>query len=135
MRVPSAWSHPEFRKVWSAFTISRVGSEITVLALPLTAVLLLGAGATETGLLVAARTAPVILPGPFVGVWVDRRTRRPIMVAANIGSAIAIGSIPVAAALGALTMAQLYIVSFLAGHLQHGHRHGAHGAHASARGA
>lgn len=115
MRVPSVWSHTEFRKVWTAYTISRLGSEITVLALPLTAVLLLGAGATETGLLVAARTAPVILPGPFVGVWVDRRTRRPIMIAANIGSAIAIGSIPVAAAFGALTLAQLYVVSFVAG--------------------
>ncbi len=115
MRVPSLWSHPEFLKLWSAYSVSRLGSEITVLALPLTAVLLLGAGAAETGLLVAARTAPVIFPGPLVGAWIDRRTRRPIMVAASIGNAIAIGSIPIVAAFGSLTMVQLYVVSFLAG--------------------
>ncbi len=115
MRLPSLWRHREFVKLWSAYTISRLGSEVTLIALPLTAVLVLGAGATETGLLVAIRTAPAIFPGPFIGAWVDRRTRRPIMVVANIGSAIAIGSIPVAAALGGLSMPQLYLASFATG--------------------
>src|SRR5207253_2202587 len=54
-------------KLWTGFTIARVGSQITVLALPLTAVLLLGAGATETGLLVAAQMAPSIVAGPSLG--------------------------------------------------------------------
>ena len=111
----SLWSHPEFVKLWSAYTVSRLGSQITLLALPLTAVLLLGAGATETGLLIAARSAPSILPGPFLGAWIDRRARKPIMVAANIASALVIGSIPIAAMVGTLTMWQLYLVSFLAG--------------------
>lgn len=115
MRASSLWSHPEFLKLWSAYTVSRLGSQITLLALPLTAVLLLGAGPAETGLLVAARMAPSILPGPFLGAWIDRRARKPIMVASNIGSALAIGSIPVAAGLGSLTMSQLYVVSFLSG--------------------
>src|SRR5947199_5474751 len=102
-------------KLWTGFTIARVGSQITVLALPLTAVLLLGAGATETGLLVAAQMLPSIVAGLFIGVWVDRLPRRPIMIWSDIGSAIVIASVPLAAALGALTLAQLYLVSFLGG--------------------
>lgn len=115
MRGGSLWAHPEFLKLWSAYTVSRLGSQITLLALPLTAVLLLGAGATETGLLVAARTASSVVPGPFLGAWVDRRTRKPILVGTNVASAIVIGSIPVAAMLGVLTMPQLYAVAYVAG--------------------
>jgi MFS family permease len=78
-------------------------------------VLLLGAGATETGLLVAAQMAPAIVAGLFIGVWVDRLPRRPILVWSNIGSAIVIGTVPLAAAPGALSLAQLYVVSLLGG--------------------
>ncbi|TMD54461.1 MAG: MFS transporter [Chloroflexi bacterium] len=102
-------------KLWTGFTIARVGSQITVLALPLTAVLLLGAGATETGLLVAAQMAPSIVAGLFIGVWVDRLPRRPIMIVSDVGSAIVIATVPLAAALGTLSLAQLYVVSFLGG--------------------
>lgn len=112
---PSLWRHPEFLKLWSAFSVSRLGSQITILALPLTAVLLLGAGATETGFLVAARTLGFAVPGPLLGVWVDRHRRFPMLIAANVASALLIGSVPVASALGVLTMAQLYVVSYLAG--------------------
>lgn len=86
-----------------------------MLALPLTAILLLGASATETGLLVAARMAPSALAGPFIGVWVDRVRKLPILIGADLGSAIVIGSVPVAAALGVLNIAQLYVVAILAG--------------------
>jgi predicted MFS family arabinose efflux permease len=105
----------DFAKLWAGFTIAVVGSQITVLALPLTAVLVLGAGATETGLLVAFRMAPSLVVGLFVGAWVDRLPRRPILVLSDLGSAIVIGSIPLAAAFGRLTLAQLYAVGFLAG--------------------
>src|SRR3989454_5416870 len=105
----------DFIKLWTGFTIARVGSQITVLALPLTAVLLLGAGATETGLLVAAQMLPSIVAGLFIGVWVDRLPRRPIMIWSDIGSAVVIASVPLAAALDALSLAQLYVVSFLGG--------------------
>lgn len=111
----SLWRNPDFAKLWTGFTIAVVGSQITVLALPLTAVLVLGARATETGLLVAAGMAPSLVLGLFVGAWVDRLPRRPIMIASDIGSAFAIGSVPVAATLGVLTLAQLYVVAFLAG--------------------
>ncbi|HYU82993.1 MAG TPA: MFS transporter [Candidatus Polarisedimenticolia bacterium] len=105
----------DFLKLWTGFTIARIGSQITVLALPLTAVLLLGAGATETGLLVAAQMLPSIVAGLFIGVWVDRLPRRPILIWSDIASAIVIASVPLAAALGALTLAQLYVVSFMGG--------------------
>jgi len=114
MSSPSLWANAEFTKMWIGYSISRVGSEITVLALPLTAVLLLGAGATETGLLVAARQAPVIF-GLFVGVWVDRHRRKPLLVGAPLVSAVAIGSVPLAASFGALTLWQLYAVSLVVG--------------------
>ncbi|MEA2661788.1 MAG: hypothetical protein QOH08_1360 [Chloroflexota bacterium] len=105
----------DFVKLWSGFTIAVIGSQVTVLALPLTAVLVLGAGATETGLLVAFRMAPSLVVGLFIGAWVDRLPRRPILVLSDVGSALVIGSIPLAAALGALSLAQLYVVGFLAG--------------------
>jgi len=112
---PSLSRNGDFVKLWTGFTIARVGSQITVLALPLTAVLLLGAGATETGLLVAAQMLPSIVAGLFIGVWVDRLPRRPIMIWSDIASAVVIASVPLAAALGALSLAQLYVVSFLGG--------------------
>ncbi|HYV22413.1 MAG TPA: MFS transporter [Candidatus Bathyarchaeia archaeon] len=115
MNTSSLSGNPDFIKLWTGFTIARVGSQITVLALPLTAVLLLGAGATETGLLVAAQMAPSIVAGLFIGVWVDRLPRRPIMVVSDLGSAIVIGTVPLAAALGTLSLTQLYIVSFVGG--------------------
>lgn len=86
-----------------------------MLALPLTAILLLGASATETGLLVAVRMAPSALAGPLIGVWVDRVRKLPILIGADIGSAIVVGSIPIAAALGMLSLAQLYVVAFVGG--------------------
>src|SRR6266436_31662 len=115
MIAPPLSGNGDFIKLWTGFTIARVGSQITVLALPLTAVLLLGAGATETGLLVAAQMLPSIVAGLFIGVWVDRLPRRAIMIWSDIGSAIVIASVPLAAALSALSLTQLYVVSFLGG--------------------
>lgn len=113
--MASVWRNIEFQKLWSAYTISVFGSNITTLALPLTAVLVLGSGATETGLLVAARMSATIVPGPFLGAWVDRRARRPVMLAANVASAVLVASVPFAAIFGTLTMAHLYAVAYLGG--------------------
>ncbi len=115
MSQPGLGRNADFQKLWSGFTVAVVGSQITVLALPLTAVFVLGAGATETGLLVAFRMAPSLVVGLFIGAWVDRLPRRPILVGSDVGSAIVIGSIPLAAAMGTLSLAQLYVVAFLAG--------------------
>src|SRR5207253_592800 len=109
------WRNAEFRKLWAGYTVSTFGNQVTFLALPLAAVLTLGAGATETGLLVAARMAPSVIASLVVGVWVDRLPRRPVLVAADIGSALAVASVPIAALLGVLRIEQLYVVALLGG--------------------
>jgi MFS family permease len=109
------WRHPDFLKLWFGESISLVGSQVTLLALPLTAVLVLGAGPLQMGVLGAVQYAPFLLFGLIAGVWVDRVRRRPILVWANLGRAALLGSIPVSAALGLLRIEQLYVVAFASG--------------------
>lgn len=116
-RPAGLWHQPDFMKLWIGQAISAFGSHITWQALPLTAMLILAASPTELGLVVAAGTAPVILFGLVAGVWVDRLRRRPLMIAADLGRALLLGSIPLAAIFGRLSMAQLFIVAGLTGTL------------------
>ncbi|MBV9596560.1 MAG: MFS transporter [Chloroflexi bacterium] len=109
------WRQPEFLKLWAGTSISTLGSQITVLALPLTAVLLFQAGPAETGVLTAAGVAPMLLFGLPAGAWLDRLPRRPIRIAADLASALVIASVPLAAMLGVLQLGQLYVAAFLAG--------------------
>src|SRR6185437_9996842 len=109
------WRHPEFVKLWAGQTISRFGSEISQLAIPLTAALVLNASPTQMGLLGAFEFAPFLVLSLFAGVWVDRLLRRPILIAADIGRALLLGSIPVAATYGMLRIEQLYVVGVLTG--------------------
>lgn len=114
-RITGLWRHPDFMKLWVGQAISAFGSHITWQALPLTAMLILAASPTELGLLAAAGTAPVLFFGLVAGVWVDRLPRRPIMIAADLGRAVLLGSIPLTAIFGLLTMPQLFIVAGLTG--------------------
>ncbi len=111
------WRHGNFRKLWAGQTVSAFGSAIGGLALPLTAVAVLDATPLQMGVLGALATAPVLLFGLAAGVWVDRVRRRPLLIAVELGRALLLASIPIAAALGVLRMEQLYVVSFLAGSL------------------
>lgn len=107
-----------FRDFWTGQTISLFGDEITLLALPLLAILELDAGPAQVGLLSAAALAPNLLFSIHLGAWADRRDRRrSLMVAADLGRAALLLTIPVAALLGVLTFAQLYVVAFAAGSL------------------
>ena len=112
-QTDSLWRHPDFLKLWGGQTVSLFGSLLTQFALPLLAALLLRAGAAEMALLAAAEVVPGLLLGFFAGVWVDRLRRRPLLIAADLGRALALASIPVAAAMGALHIGQLYIVALL----------------------
>lgn len=116
-RLTGLWRHPDFVRLWAAQTVSLFGSAVTAIALPLTAIVLLGASAAEMGILRAVEYLPFLLVGPFVGVWVDRRRRRPLLVAADLGRAALLASVPVAWWLGRLTVEQLYVVAFLVGGL------------------
>src|SRR5215210_3761779 len=109
------WRHADFRRLWAAQTASLFGSEITALALPLMAVLVLGASPLQMGLLAAAGTAPFLLCSLLAGVWVDRRRRRPVLIAADIARAGLLLLIPVTVWLGVLRIEQLYVVTFIAG--------------------
>jgi len=105
----------DFVKLWTGETISLVGTQVTQLALPLVAILTLHATVLEVGFLNATRYAPVIVVSLIAGVWLDRRRRRPVLVAADAACAIFIGLIPVASVLGVLSIWLLYALALLAG--------------------
>lgn len=111
----SLWRHPDFIKLWSGQSVSELGSQISVLALPLTAVLILHASAFEVGALNAVLMAPFLLFGLPAGAIVDRLPMRMVMIVADAGRLAILGSIPLAAFLHGLTLAQLYAAAFLSG--------------------
>jgi len=111
----SLLQHPDFLKLWTAETISVFGTSITQLALPLIAATTLEVSPFEFGLLTTIEFLPFILFSLPAGVWVDRLRRRPILIAGDIGRAIAIVSIPLAFYLDALTIWQLYVAGFATG--------------------
>jgi MFS family permease len=102
-------------RLWTGQTISLIGSQVTLLALPLTAILVFKASAFQVGALTTMEFLPFVLFGLPVGVWVDRLRRKPILVLADVGRLVVLGSIPLAHALGVLHFAQLYAVGFLTG--------------------
>jgi MFS family permease len=107
---------PDFRRFWFGQTISLFGDQISLIALPLAAVLVLDAGAAEMGYLTAAGLAPHLLLSLPAGVWLDRVARRlRVMIAADVLRALLLGTVPVAYALDALTLGHLYGVAFLTG--------------------
>ena len=114
--VPALLRGRVFRRYWSASTISMFGDQVSGVALPLAAVLALHAGAAQMGYLTALEWLPSLLFGLHAGAWVDRRGhRRRTMIAADAGRAALFASIPVCYALHALTLAQMFAVTFGAG--------------------
>ena len=106
---------PGFRRLWFGQTVSAFGSQVTTLALPLTAVLVLHASTFQVGLLTTTGFAAFLLIGLPAGVWVDRVRRKPVMIAADVTRTLVLATIPVAYGLGVLTLAQLYLVTFIHG--------------------
>jgi MFS family permease len=109
------WRHPDFLKLWSAETISQLGTQISLLALPLVAIIVLESSPFEVALLGTIEFLPFILISLPAGVWVDRLPRRPILILGDVGRAIALASIPAAYLLGVLSIYQLYVVGFIVG--------------------
>jgi MFS family permease len=116
--VPSLLRQRVFRRYWSAQSISMLGDQISGIALPLAGVITLHASPAQMGVLTAFVWAPNLVLAIHAGALADRwGRRRRVMIAADIGRAVLLGSVPAAAAFGALSMAQLYIVAFAAGSL------------------
>lgn len=114
-RLRGVLRSPDFLKLWGGQTISALGSHITGGGLPLLAVITLKATSTQMGILSAVSGVPVLLFSLLAGVWVDRLRRRPILIAADIGRALLLATIPLGAMLGWLTIWQIYIVIALNG--------------------
>jgi MFS family permease len=115
MPDPSLWRHPDFMRLWAGQTVSELGSVVTRTAVPLVALLVLGAGPLEMALLVVSASLAVLLVGLFAGAWVDRVARRPLLIGADVIRAGLLFSIPAAWVLGVLRLEQLYAVVFLEG--------------------
>lgn len=116
MIPPLLRENPLFRRFWIGQTVSLFGDQVTEIAIPLVAVLVLHAHAAQMGYLIAALLVPNLLFSLHAGAWVDRRgRRRRTMIVADLGRALLLATIPLAYAFDALTMAQLYVVAFLAG--------------------
>lgn len=106
------WRNRDFITFWSGETLSLFGEQVTFLALPLTAVIALGSGPEQLGVLRFLQMIPYLLFGPLAGVWIDRHRRLPAMLGANLTRMILIGLVPVLAAVGRLDMPVLLIITF-----------------------
>lgn len=116
MRGHALLGDVDFRRFFLGQSVSLLGSQFTVLALPLAAVLTLGAGPTALGALTAAGLIPNLLFSLWAGAWVDRHgRRRRIMLVADLVRAAVLVSIPVAYLIGRLTLTQLYLAAFVTG--------------------
>jgi len=107
----------DFARIWSAATVSVMGSQVTIIAMPYIALTMLGASAFQAALLFAVEMLPFLLFTLPAGVWLDRVRRRPVLVATDIGRGVLLLSIPVAYACNVLELWQLYVVAFLTGSL------------------
>jgi MFS family permease len=113
----SLWRNGDFLKLWGGETLSQVGSQVTMIALPLTAILVLDAGPVEVGLLATAGYAPILVVSLFAGSWLDRHRRRPAMIAAHAGRAVLLALVPLLYVLDLLAMAPLLAIAFAVGAL------------------
>ncbi|QBD77206.1 hypothetical protein EPA93_14845 [Ktedonosporobacter rubrisoli] len=106
-RFSPIWHNWDFLKLWFGETVSSIGSQVTLIAFPLTAVTLLHASAFQMAILTATDTIPIILFGLFIGVWVDRQKRRPLLIMSNVVRILLLCSVPISYTLHLLTMEQL----------------------------
>src|SRR5580765_8787710 len=114
-RFRGLWLSRDFRKLWASLTITSFGAQITNLALPLTAALLLNATPMQMGILVALETLPFALVSLHAGVLLDRVRKLPVIILADIARGAALLAIPIAAFTGTLSVETLYAVGFFCG--------------------
>ena len=105
----------DFRCLLAAACVSQAGTQVSLVAMPLVAVITLHATTFQAGLISTADTAAFLLIGLPAGAWVDRLRRRPVLVCADAARAVLVGTVPVAAALGVLGLPQFYGVALAVG--------------------
>ena len=114
-RFRGLWLSADFRRLWTSLTVTSFGAQVTNLALPLTAAILLEATPFQMGLLVALETLPFALVSLHAGVLIDRLRKRPIVVATTLARGLALLVIPLAAFTDWLSIGVLYAVGFFCG--------------------
>jgi MFS family permease len=112
LRRSSLWRNRNFLLLWSGETISQTGAQISMVAVPLTAISALHAGPTEVALLTALQYAPVVLITLFAGVWLDRHRRRPVLIGTSLGRFLLLMLIPMSYLTDLLSLGLLYLVTF-----------------------
>jgi MFS family permease len=111
------WQHHDFLRLWAGQTVSEFGGQITIVALPLAAILVLDASTAQVAVLSTLEFAPFLFFGLVAGAWIDRLPYRRVLIAADLGRAALLASIPLAYAFDLLSLPQLYVVGFLTGTL------------------
>ena len=109
------WRLPDFRRLWLSLTVTSFGAQITNLALPLTAALMLHATPLQMGILVALEALPFALISLHAGVLLDRVRKLPIVIASDVSRGVALLAIPLCAWRGVLSVEVLYAVGFFCG--------------------
>jgi MFS family permease len=109
------WHHLDFRRLWIGETVSQLGGMVSQIALPLVAILVLHASTFEVGLLETFQFLAFLLVGLPAGAWVDRMRFRAVLIVNDLVRAVALGSIPLAHALGVLSIGQMYVVALVTG--------------------
>ncbi len=114
-RRRSLWRHPDYMKIWSAASVSVMGTQVSQIAIPFIAAVILRVSPFQLALLGTFEMLPFILFTLPAGAWLDRVRRKPVLIAGDFGRATALLSIPIAYSLGILTIWQLYAVGFVTG--------------------
>ncbi|MFO1396328.1 MAG: MFS transporter [Burkholderiales bacterium] len=109
------WQSRDFRRLWVSLTVTSFGAQVTNLALPLTAALMLQATPLQMGILVALETLPFALVSLHAGVLIDRVRKLPVVIGCSIARGVALLAIPAAAFGGMLSVELLYVVGFFCG--------------------
>jgi len=109
------WRHGDFMRLWVGQTVSEAGTQVSQLAVPTVAILLLHATPFQVGLLTALEFLPFPVLGLVAGVYADRLRRRPLMIISDLGRMVALATIPIAFSLGILRIEQLYVVGLVVG--------------------
>ena len=113
----SLWRHGDYMRLWTASTVSLLGSQVSLIAIPYIAAVVLNASPLQIALLAAIELLPFILFALPAGAWLDRVRRRPVLIAGDIGRGLALLTVPLAYAGGVLTIWQLFVVAFVTGGL------------------
>ena len=115
LAAPTLWHHPNFLKLWIGQSVSQFGNQFTGIALQFLAVKALLASPAQVGLLAALGTFPFLFIGLFVGVWVDRHPRRPILIAGDVGRGLIVAAIAGLTFFGVVRLEYLYVLAFATG--------------------